>query len=223
MKRPLTIFAASLVFSQSLVTVASAQCVSSSDRAPLRTAAMQQELMVAALKCHDINEYNRFVLSHQPELISSDQALESYFQRGDKVRGTATYNKYKTELANAASLRSSQDPDGFCDAAGRLFDFAMRPMSLKEIVASVDLESDRTIENCPILADNRATLAGSPPRPVWPSRSESDPPYPDRASSAPAWNSGEEDIDSGHSMESQARHDNARPYDDWSYDDDSDE
>jgi hypothetical protein len=220
MKKPLATFAASVLFGHSLVSVAWAECVSASDRAALRTAAVQQELMVAALQCHAVNEYNRFVLSHQPELISSDHALEAYFQRGDKARGTATYNKYKTELANGASLRSSQDPDAFCDAAGRAFDIALEPLSLREIVASVDLKSGRAGEYCPVLADNGPTVAVAPPPAARPSRADSDLPYPHRASSARAWDSGERDADFEQSLDSQARRDDATPPFDWAHDDD---
>ena len=142
-------------------------CGSAADRAALKTAALQQELMVAAYRCHDVNEYNQFVLGHRSELISSDDALKAYFQNGDKQRGTATYNKYKTELANAASLESSQDLDTFCGAAAREFDVALQPYSLASIVARVDLMADPAPENCPVLADNRPfpTPAATPPRP----------------------------------------------------------
>jgi hypothetical protein len=212
MKRPLAFFAASLVFGHSFVAAASADCVSPSDRAPLRTAAMQQELMVAALQCHDVNEYNRFVLSHQSELISSDRALEAYFQRAGQAHGTATYNKYKTELANAASLRSSQNPGGFCGAAGRLFDQALRPMSLSEIVADVALPSDRAIANCPVLADNAPTAAP-------PVRTAPEVPYAYQPNPAPGWDAGE---DNGQSLDSQVRNERgAAPY--GPYDDDPDE
>jgi len=220
MKRPVAIFTASVFIGHSLISAASAECASKGDLDALRTAAMQQELMVAALKCHDINEYNRFVLSHQPELIRSDQALESYFQRAGQARGTATYNKYKTELANAASLRSSQNPDGFCSAAGRTFDFALRPMSLSEIVASVDLESDRAIENCPILADNSPTTA-MPPPPAPTSRAAPDMPYPNPTNTTPARDFDDDNDSPAQSLDSQFRSDAPPP--DWGYDDDPDE
>lgn len=220
MKRPLAILTASVLFGHSLISAASAECASKSDREALRTAMMQQELMVAALKCHDVNEYNRFVLSHQPELIRSDQALQAYFQRAGQVRGTATYNKYKTELANAASLRSSQDPDGFCSDAGRTFEFALRPMSLSEIVASVDLESDRAIENCPILADNSPTTA-MPTPPAPPSRAAPDMPFPNSTNAVPARGFGDDSDDSPQSLDSQSRSDAPPP--DWGYDDDPDD
>src|SRR5512146_384430 len=113
MKRAFAFLTTVLLGTSPGIGFAAPECASVVDQAALKTAALQQELMVAALRCHDVNEYNQFVLSHQNELISSDNALKAYFQRGDKLRGMATYNKYKTELANAASLQSSQDLDSF--------------------------------------------------------------------------------------------------------------
>ena len=224
MKRPLAYLVASVMLGHPLVSAAAADCATATDRAALKTAAMQQELMVAALKCHGINEYNRFVLSHQPELISSDRALETFFQRGDKQRGTATYNKYKTELANDASLRSSQDPDGFCDAAGRLFDITSRPMSLNEIVAGIKLESYREIQNCPVLADNTPAARTPAPPPVRTSRSAPDLPYPSPGNNTtPEWNSGQDDDDAAQSLDSRSRREIDMPPTNQAFDDDPDE
>lgn len=156
MKRSIAFVATGLLLSNPL---AASECASPSDQAALKTAAVQQQLMVAALICHDVYEYNRFVVGHRGELIDSDDALKAYFQKGDKQRGTATYNKYKTELANAASLLSSREPDSFCDAAAHAFDAVLGPASLASIVASADLIADAPGANCPVYADNRATLA----------------------------------------------------------------
>ena len=156
MRRSIAFVATSLLLSNPL---AASECASPSDQAALKTAAVQQQLMVAALSCHDVYEYNRFVLGHQSELINSDDALKAYFQKGDKQHGTATYNKYKTELANAASLRSSREPDSFCDAAARAFDAVLRPASLATVVASADLIADAPGASCPAYAINRPTLA----------------------------------------------------------------
>ena len=156
MRRSIAFVATGLLLSNPL---AASECASPSDQAALKTAAVQQQLMVAALSCHDVYEYNRFVLGHQSELINSDNALKAYFQKGDKQHGTATYNKYKTELANAASLRSSREPDSFCDAAARAFDAALHPASLATVIASADLIADAPGASCPGYADNRPTLA----------------------------------------------------------------
>jgi hypothetical protein len=122
MKQTMRVGAAMLA-AASLTGNAWAGCVSDADMAALRTAAMQQELMVAAFSCHDIDLYNHFVRSHQPELIQSDARLKAYFvQRDGGRRGEASYHSYKTELANASSLRSIRSTEEFCDRAGADFD-----------------------------------------------------------------------------------------------------
>src|SRR6185295_4067922 len=95
-----------------------ATCVDADDVAALRTAAIQQELMVAALTCHDINRYNHFVLSRRAELIDSDARLKAFFIHRS---GEAGYHAYKTELANAASLRSIRRSEAFCSHADAVF------------------------------------------------------------------------------------------------------
>ena len=116
---------AAILAAAGLVGNAWAGCVSSVDMAALKTAAMQQELMVAAFSCHDIGLYNRFVRSHQPELIRSDARLKAYFVQRDGARGgEASYHTYKTELANSSSLRSARSAEEFCDRASADFDLA---------------------------------------------------------------------------------------------------
>lgn len=112
-----------------------ASCARPQDVTALRTAALQQQLMVAALACHDSAAYNRFVTSYQGELQKSDRALMNFFVRQDAHKGTDDYNAYKTWLANAASLRSLRDPQ-FCRSAKIAFDVAFnRKGSLEELAA----------------------------------------------------------------------------------------
>ena len=89
--------AATTVALSMLATQAWAGCTDRSDAMALKTAAVQQELMVAAFTCGDTDGYNRFVLAYQPELQQSDANLLAYFQR---TGSTADYHSYKTSLAN---------------------------------------------------------------------------------------------------------------------------
>ena len=66
----------------------------------LKTAAVQQQLMVAAFMCHDADVYNRFVQTYQGDLQRSDAVLKSYFVHRDGGRGEADYDTYKTRAAN---------------------------------------------------------------------------------------------------------------------------
>lgn len=84
-------------------------CERAEDSAALRTAALQQEMMVAAFMCHDVAAYNDFVLSHRAALQDSDRNLMAFFQRANPQSGFDAYNLYKTELANTSSLRSLRD------------------------------------------------------------------------------------------------------------------
>jgi hypothetical protein len=166
------------------VTSVRARCTASNeDLSPLKTAALQQELMVAALSCHAVRAYNRFVRNHRAELLDSDAALLTYFARHDGDGGTAGYNAFKTELANAASLRSAEDTEGFCADADSEFDYVLRPTSLATIV-----ERDRLIVplTYPACAPTTMALADPPPARIRPPRmmDPDSPPAVARGSSA---------------------------------------
>jgi hypothetical protein len=114
---------------------AATSCARPQEMMALRTAALQQRLMVAALACHDAADYNRFVVSHQRELQDSDRALMRFFVRQDAQKGTDDYNTYKTGLANDASLHSVRDPR-FCRSAKAAFDDELRhKVSIAELVS----------------------------------------------------------------------------------------
>lgn len=95
---------------------AGSTCAAPQDVTALKTADLQQFLMVAALTCNKVPAYNGFVTSHQAELQTSDKTLLRYFMGRNVQTGDADYNAYKTSLANAASLRSLHDP-AFCQVA----------------------------------------------------------------------------------------------------------
>lgn len=99
-----------------------AGCARPDEAMALKTAALQQKLMVAALYCNDVAPYNRFVTSHQRELQESDAALLSYFQHGHG--GSTAYHAYKTGLANDFSLSGLHAMQNFCASANASFDAA---------------------------------------------------------------------------------------------------
>src|SRR5438105_6511695 len=78
---------------------AAAPCVRAQDELAMRTAALQQQLMVAAFSCGDITRYNQFVLSHRGDLQKSDAALLAFFVRENGESGTADYHSFKTKAA----------------------------------------------------------------------------------------------------------------------------
>lgn len=99
----------------------------------MQTAAVQQQLMVAALSCHQSRLYNAFVIGHRDELRRSDAELRRYFEH--RHGGMPAYHAYKTRLANSASLDSLHDIDGYCADAREVFQAARTPgRSLGEVL-----------------------------------------------------------------------------------------
>jgi len=91
-----------------------AGCASPIDASALKTAVMQQELMVAALQCHEASAYNRFVMSYRGELQSSDATLKAFFVRRGGEHGEAGYDTFKTKAANLSALEQARDAKSFC-------------------------------------------------------------------------------------------------------------
>ena len=103
--------------------LAASICATDTDLAAFRTAAVEQQLMVAALTCKDVEAYNRFVLAYQPELQKSDADLKAYFAR----RGNeAEYDTFKTKLANLSSLSDIANGTAYCENAAAAFDMALK-------------------------------------------------------------------------------------------------
>jgi hypothetical protein len=152
-----------LAFDGSATVARAGDCASPADLAALRTAALQQELMVAAFSCRDIDSYNRFVLSHQPELIASDAKLKSFFVRRDARHSEASYHGYKTELANAASLRSIRETDAFCATAEDEFRLAVQPVNLSTLTGARSWAAVASYPACPGDLPLTQTAAVQPP------------------------------------------------------------
>ena len=120
-----------------MTTEASAEAVCDQGAsAALKTAAVQQELMVAGLTCNAGAAYNRFVLADRPQLQKSDADLMSYFKSRDGTE--AGYDSYKTKLANLAANKSSAPGNSFCAAAARVFR-ASEGVSLGDFIAGQHL------------------------------------------------------------------------------------
>jgi hypothetical protein len=96
-----------------------AGCATAKDAAALKTAAMQQELMVAAFQCREASAYNGFVTLYRSELQSSDAALKSFFVR--RGGGEAGYDSFKTKAANLSALEQARHGAAFCADAHALY------------------------------------------------------------------------------------------------------
>lgn len=115
---------------------AASLCTTPDEMAALRTAAIQQELMVAGFTCQASDAYNRFVLAYRPELQKSDADLKTYFLRREGARGEAAYDTFKTKLANLSSLSDIANTTGYCANTHAAFALALESrQSLASFVA----------------------------------------------------------------------------------------
>ncbi len=157
------------LISFSLLSAAAAQaaspCTTANEWAALRSAAVQQELMVAGLTCQSIASYNRFVVGYRAELQASDADLKAYFIKRDGRRGEAAYDTFKTKLANLSSLSEISNTSGYCAAMRIAFDQAGR-QSLAEFVAGQRLMIALPEQQLCVADPARPVLAGSEPVPA---------------------------------------------------------
>lgn len=142
-----------------------AKCARPEEMTAMQTAAVQQELMVAALSCHAITLYNAFVTGYQKELQDSDKSLQKLFQRlrGGK-KGTEDYHSYKTKLANGSSIKSIQNITQFCADAQAAFATALSPAkeSLSNFVSGRAKGDDDGITPCEYEDSTMAAMKAVP-------------------------------------------------------------
>lgn len=105
------------------------RCALPAEMSAVQAAAIQQELMVAALTCNEVSRFNAFQTGFGPELRASDATLERMFKRLlGPTRGEAEYHAFKTKLANDSSMRSIRDNPGYCQEAAAMFTEALAPI-----------------------------------------------------------------------------------------------
>ncbi len=127
-------------------------CAGAKDLSAMQVASVQQQLMVAALACEtdDVTLYNSFVATYQKELITSDEALQSWFLRRAPSSGTEDYHAFKTKMANRYSARSAADRAAFCKSAEGLFHQALagRKQSLASFALAQPMAMDAGYAVC---------------------------------------------------------------------------
>ncbi len=158
MRKTTASVAAVLVFSS-----ANASCDRPQDALAVQTAALQQEMMVAAFMCRDIGAYNAFVISHQAALQDADRTLLAFFQQASPQTGFDDYNFYKTELANTSSLRSVRDPQ-FCYRVNANFAAAVG-RTLEQTLSVVPYPVDTGSARCNRSSVTTATFSPTTPPP----------------------------------------------------------
>ena len=133
--------------------LAGPKCARPDEVTAIQAAAVQQQLMVAALYCNDTSSYNAFQTSYNKELNKSDKALLSMFRRLYGWRkGDDEYNAFKTRLANDSSLRSIHDHAGYCGEASSVFAAALAPQKpmLADFVSGVKIYEQSPVDSCEI-------------------------------------------------------------------------
>lgn len=126
------------------------RCAREEEESAIQVAEIQQELMVAALTCHNVTEFNAFQNGYLNDLRLSDSRLLAMFRRLDGRRGEAEYHAFKTRLANDSSIRSIHDNPGFCAEAKQIFAQAAvdgRP-KLVDFAAGVTLYDLTPVQSC---------------------------------------------------------------------------
>lgn len=131
--------------------VAAPRCARPDEVTAIQAAMIQQELMVAALTCNDVDHFNAFQTNFGPELRASDATLARMFMRlyGAR-RGEAEYHAFKTRLANHSSIRSIRDNANYCQEAGTVFGAALTTQkpSLGSFVAGVQVVETSPVNSC---------------------------------------------------------------------------
>jgi hypothetical protein len=144
--------AAGLMASTAIAAPA-AKCAKPVEVSAIQTAAIQQELMVAALTCNEIDHFNAFQTGFNKELRESDATLENMFKRlFGGAKGEAQYHAFKTRLANDSSIRSIHDNVDYCQEARQVFAAALVPNKpgLADFVATVPVTDESPVNSCEI-------------------------------------------------------------------------
>jgi hypothetical protein len=142
-------------------------CARPADMNALKTAAMQQRLMVAALSCGETQSYNQFVRTYQTELQNSDKNLQAYFRRVNGKTGTADYHAYKTRLANSSSMAVINDNVSYCANAKASFEQALGSKVVLTAFTA-DTAIDQKFVPCPITTASASTTDTAKKAPVAP-------------------------------------------------------
>lgn len=130
---------------------AAPRCAMHDEVTAIQAAAIQQQLMVAALTCNQVDHFNAFQVNYGAELRRSDSALERMFRRlYGGGQGEAAYHAFKTRLANNSSIRSIHDNAAFCHEAGMVFDAALMPdkPSLASFVSGIEVSERGPVDSC---------------------------------------------------------------------------
>src|SRR5271163_3220833 len=104
-----------MVMTAATGAIGAPRCATSDEVTAIQASAIQQQLMVAALTCNQIDHFNAFQTSYSKELRRSDASLSHMFHRlYGGPQGESEYHAFKTRLANNSSIRSIHDNQAYC-------------------------------------------------------------------------------------------------------------
>src|SRR5215469_6018261 len=127
------------------------KCATGDEVTAIQAAAIQQQLMVAALTCNQVEHFNAFQTGYSKELRRSDASLNHMFRRlYGGSHGDEEYHAFKTRLANNSSIRSIHDNENYCREAGMVFEAALTPdkPSLASFVSGIEVTEQGPVDSC---------------------------------------------------------------------------
>lgn len=130
--------------------MAGPKCATTDEVTAIQASAIQQQLMVAALTCNQVDHFNAFQIAYSKELRRSDASLAHMFHRLYGGRGESEYHAFKTRLANNSSIRSIHDNEAYCRDAGMVFEAALiadKP-SLASFVSGIEVSEQSPVDSC---------------------------------------------------------------------------
>ncbi len=132
---------------------APSKCAKPEEVTAIQVSAIQQELMVAALTCDQVTNFNAFQTGFSLELRASDAVLEKMFKRifGSRA-GEDQYHAFKTRMANDSSIRSIHDNLGYCHEADTVFAAALtapKP-ALAAFASGITVQEQSPVDSCEI-------------------------------------------------------------------------
>jgi hypothetical protein len=123
-------------------------CAQDNEVMAIQATAVQQQLMVAALTCSEVANFNAFQTGYNKEIRVADAALMKLFKRFYGKGGEAEYHAFKTRVANDSEMRSIHDNQGYCTSARAAF----AAMSANHPVFANFVSSVPVTENSPVNA-----------------------------------------------------------------------
>ncbi len=163
LKGAAAVLALSAMASDGLAAASVKGCAGPSDMIAIKTAAVQQKLMVAALSCNAVPLYNRFVTTYRKDLQASDRTLENFFRRRNGKTGSSDYHAFKTHLANASSMQSIGNMPAYCQSAKATFEaaFAPKKADLAAFITTQPTSADNAFAPCQVRTAQAAKPAAA--------------------------------------------------------------